>query len=355
MAKPSEVLVPRPSSSSATRLSRVHRRSMLAVSESSTMNVERPPATSSRAPMRTYTASHADIVSDFAGTSAPTCAITAARHTWRNSVLLPPMFGPVSRVIGGTPSCVSSPPAARPPSRTSLGTNAFPAASAATQGWRSRSARKKGGEEWHVSRTSGVHVSAHVAASSSAATASELSASSAAAASAARRHLGHSSQNDAVSVRNTPARASSLASSASARSARKRARSGASKRSKPLRLPSLDQSEGTLDARRSGTSTRCVSLLAETNEQESRPPPRIERAALSHVSSAASAKDRRSSAASTAGSAPGLGSILPEARAASQSKARSKNASVSSSDGIETPPVAASRAAEPASVSSPRA
>ena len=353
--------MPRPSSSSATRLSFVHRRSMLAVSASSTMKVERPPATSSRAPMRTYTASQADIASERAGTSAPTCAITAARHTWRKSVLLPPMFGPVSKVNGGlrdldvfgsTPSTPSTPSPVRrsaaPPSRTSLGTNAFPAASEPTQGCLSLSARKKGDSPSKpvLSRTSGVQVSAHVAASSSAATASEESASSAAAASAAARHLGHSAQKATVSVRSTPASASSRASSASARSTRRRARSGASKRSKPLRLPSRDQVPGTRDARRSGTSTRCVSLLADANAAASRPPPSVARAPRSHASSASSAAARRASAASTAASAPGLGSTRPEARAASQSKARSKKPSVASSDGIETPPIAASCAAE---------
>jgi len=42
-----------------------------------------------------------------------TCASTAARHTCRSSVLLPPMFGPVS----------SMNPALSPPRETSFGTN----------------------------------------------------------------------------------------------------------------------------------------------------------------------------------------------------------------------------------------
>ena len=81
MAAPSEVAVPLPSSSSATKLAGVARLSAAAVSASSTKKVDCPDMTSSLAPMRTKIASTGVRVREWAGTHAPTCAIKAARHT----------------------------------------------------------------------------------------------------------------------------------------------------------------------------------------------------------------------------------------------------------------------------------
>mmetsp|Transcript_1319 Transcript_1319/g.3116 ORF Transcript_1319/g.3116 Transcript_1319/m.3116 type:complete len:213 (+) Transcript_1319:629-1267(+) len=114
MAAPSEVEVPRPSSSSTTSERGVALRSIVAVSDSSTMKVDWPAMMWSRAPMRTKQASIGDRVSSSAGTHAPTCAMMAPRDTWRSSVDLPPMLGPVRSMNGGAPA---------PPRRMSLGTN----------------------------------------------------------------------------------------------------------------------------------------------------------------------------------------------------------------------------------------
>lgn len=81
MAAPSEVAVPLPSSSKATRLAGVALFRAAAVSASSTKNVDWPDMTSSLAPMRTKMASTGVRVREWAGTQAPTWAIRAARHT----------------------------------------------------------------------------------------------------------------------------------------------------------------------------------------------------------------------------------------------------------------------------------
>ena len=93
--RPSNVLVPRPTSSMSTRLARVALFRMFAVSVISTMNVERPPVRSSAAPMRVKIRSIEPIVADSAGTTLPMCARIAISAVWRMYVDLPPMFGPV--------------------------------------------------------------------------------------------------------------------------------------------------------------------------------------------------------------------------------------------------------------------
>ena len=61
-----------------------------------------PASTRSPAPpSRVCTASTGESTSRDAGTSAPTCASTAATHVARRSVDFPPMFGPVSNIAGG--------------------------------------------------------------------------------------------------------------------------------------------------------------------------------------------------------------------------------------------------------------
>ena len=301
----------------------------------------------SLAPMRTKIASAAVIENEAAGTSAPTCAMIAARHTCRISVDLPPMLGPVRSRNGASPP---------PPSLVSLGTNDSPAASAGAHGCRSRTASSDGVPDGSGAITEGVHDSGKEPAISSACSASDDSASSAAAASDARRHLGQSSQNFATSARRTFSSASSLASPAASRSALSALSSGQSNFSNPLRLPSLDQSAGTLPASASLTSHRCVSLFALTRFTSCLDPPSFLRVPTSHSRSASSAAHTLSSAASTASSAPGLGSILPDSRALSQSKARSKNASRSDSSGVDAPahaPHAASFVANASASSSP--
>mmetsp|Transcript_1254 Transcript_1254/g.5431 ORF Transcript_1254/g.5431 Transcript_1254/m.5431 type:complete len:352 (-) Transcript_1254:2245-3300(-) len=293
------------------------------------MNVDWPAMMLSLAPMRTKIASAAVIENEAAGTSAPTCAMIAARHTCRISVDLPPMLGPVRSRNGASPP---------PPSLVSLGTNDSPDASAGAHGCRSRTASSDGPPPSRSGAiTEGVHDSGKEPAISSACSASDDSASSAAAASAARRHLGQSSQNLATSARRTFSSASSLASPAASRSALSALSSGQSNFSNPLRLPSLDQSAGTLPASSSLTSHRCVSLFALTRFTFRSDPPSFLRVPTSHSRSASSAAHTLSSAASTASSAPGLGSIRPDSRALSQSNARSKNASRSDSSGVDAP------------------
>ena len=80
----------------STRLARVALCKMFAVSVISTMNVERPPARSSEAPMRVKIRSTGPIVADSAGTKLPMCARIAISAVWRMYVDLPPMFGPVT-------------------------------------------------------------------------------------------------------------------------------------------------------------------------------------------------------------------------------------------------------------------
>jgi hypothetical protein len=76
---------------------------MAALSVISTMNVERPPARSSAAPIRVKIWSSGPRRAALAGTNEPTCAISAMSATWRMYVDLPPMLGPVisnSRRVG---------------------------------------------------------------------------------------------------------------------------------------------------------------------------------------------------------------------------------------------------------------
>ena len=67
-----------------------------AASVISTMNVERPPARSSAAPMRVKIASIGPITARAAGTKLPQYASSTISAVWRMNVDLPPMFGPVT-------------------------------------------------------------------------------------------------------------------------------------------------------------------------------------------------------------------------------------------------------------------
>ena len=67
-----------------------------AASVISTMNVERPPARSSAAPMRVKIASSGPSSALAAGTYDPQCASSAMTAAWRMYVDLPPMLGPVT-------------------------------------------------------------------------------------------------------------------------------------------------------------------------------------------------------------------------------------------------------------------
>ncbi len=71
---PSKVLVPRPTSSISTRLRSLALLRMFAVSVISSMNVERPPARSSEAPMRVKMRSSGPSTARCAGTKQPMCA-----------------------------------------------------------------------------------------------------------------------------------------------------------------------------------------------------------------------------------------------------------------------------------------
>ena len=96
---PSNVLVPRPTSSRMTRLRGVALFRMLAVSLISTMNVLWLRLRSSVAPTRANRRSTTPILARLAGTKLPTCAMIAISATWRIYVLLPAMLGPVIKRI----------------------------------------------------------------------------------------------------------------------------------------------------------------------------------------------------------------------------------------------------------------
>ena len=93
-ASPSYVAVPRPISSSTTRLRDVAVFRITAVSVISTMNVDRPRARLSAAPMRVNTRSTMLSVAESAGTNDPICARITIAAACRRYVDLPPMFGP---------------------------------------------------------------------------------------------------------------------------------------------------------------------------------------------------------------------------------------------------------------------
>mmetsp|Transcript_720 Transcript_720/g.3022 ORF Transcript_720/g.3022 Transcript_720/m.3022 type:complete len:240 (+) Transcript_720:835-1554(+) len=230
MAVPSAVAVPLPSSSSATREFVVARRSIAPVSLSSTMNVDCPPAKLSLAPMRTKTASIAVISNLAAGTSAPTCAMIAAKQTCLRYVDLPPMFGPVMRQ---KPGCL-------PPSLASFGTNAR-AREDAHGCDRPTDSSVAGSPSRGCGCTFGVQTAPQEAYISSLTTAKEARTSMIAPTLAAACHSEAFSQNFATIRRNTPASASSRASSAATRFARKGTKSSQVNRSYPLRLPSRTQ------------------------------------------------------------------------------------------------------------------
>ena len=334
MAVPSAVAVPRPNSSSATSEFAVARRNMAPVSLNSTINVDCPPARLSFAPMRTNTASMAVISNFAAGTSAPTCAIIAAKHTCRKYVDFPPIFGPV----------IKQNPGASPPSRTSFGTK--DRANDDAQGCDNLSATSDARSVGGV--TVGVHTAPHDAFISSLTTASEPKTSMIAPTFAAACHLAASSQNVLTMRRNTPASAASRASCASTRASRNGTKSSHVNLSYPFLLPSRTQCEGTLPANLSGSSTKCVSLLALTNTTSVLCPPSVARAASSHDAKLASALASASSAASRSASTPRAGSILPLALAAPQSNAASMAVSAVKS-GIEAPPMAVNTSSRRAS------
>ena len=81
MLTPSNVEVPRPTSSRITRLSGVAFRSISDTSLISTMNVDCPAVRSSEAPTRVNILSTTDIFAESAGTKLPICAINTMRAT----------------------------------------------------------------------------------------------------------------------------------------------------------------------------------------------------------------------------------------------------------------------------------
>mmetsp|Transcript_26384 Transcript_26384/g.88712 ORF Transcript_26384/g.88712 Transcript_26384/m.88712 type:complete len:240 (-) Transcript_26384:1044-1763(-) len=120
MAVPSQVEVPRPTSSMQMSDRDVARRTSWAVSRISRWNVDSPARASSQAPTRAITRSRTvSLAPASAGTNDPTCASTAATAAARTSVDLPPMFGPERRSMS----------AADPPTVTSLQMTSPPNAS----------------------------------------------------------------------------------------------------------------------------------------------------------------------------------------------------------------------------------
>ena len=99
MLTPSQVEVPRPISSSSTRLRAVAVCRMALVSDISTMNVDCPRTRLSLAPTRVNTRSAMPTRARVAGTKLPICAIRAMSPICRRIVLLPAMFGPVRMIM----------------------------------------------------------------------------------------------------------------------------------------------------------------------------------------------------------------------------------------------------------------
>mmetsp|Transcript_74668 Transcript_74668/g.218775 ORF Transcript_74668/g.218775 Transcript_74668/m.218775 type:complete len:234 (+) Transcript_74668:426-1127(+) len=97
MPNPSEVDVPRPSSSTMTRERSVAVFRMHEASNISAMKVEIPRSCMSEAPTRHMIASNTGSVALLQGTNMPTWFSRAMSATERMYVLLPPMLGPVMR------------------------------------------------------------------------------------------------------------------------------------------------------------------------------------------------------------------------------------------------------------------
>src|SRR5437588_238926 len=125
MATPSYVDVPRPISSSSTRLRALAPCRIALVSLISTMKVDWPRTRLSDAPTRVNSRSTTPTTARRAGTNAPICVSSTHSPTWRNSVDFPAMFGPVSTI--------TRPRASR---STSFGMNASRAIMRSTTGWR---------------------------------------------------------------------------------------------------------------------------------------------------------------------------------------------------------------------------
>ena len=127
-AMPSQVLVPRPSSSTMTREAALAPLRMAALSSISAMKVDTPRAWLSPAPTRAKMASRTGITARAQGTQLPTWARSTAMPTWRMKVDLPPMLGPVMSWNQDSPRTM----------RQSLGTKSTPSCSS-TQGCRQAS------------------------------------------------------------------------------------------------------------------------------------------------------------------------------------------------------------------------
>mmetsp|Transcript_5384 Transcript_5384/g.17278 ORF Transcript_5384/g.17278 Transcript_5384/m.17278 type:complete len:208 (-) Transcript_5384:4-627(-) len=92
---PSLTDVPRPISSTTTRLAGVARLRIAAIPAISTMKVDAPIDESSAAPTRARTASKIGTVAVSAGTKQPICAMTAIKACCLQNTDFPPMLGPV--------------------------------------------------------------------------------------------------------------------------------------------------------------------------------------------------------------------------------------------------------------------
>ena len=95
--------VPLPISSNKIKLRSLKLFKILAVSFISTMNVDSPALMLSFAPTRVNTLSTIPILTRFAGTKEPICAMSTMRAVCRNTADFPDMFGPVIIMI----CCVS--------------------------------------------------------------------------------------------------------------------------------------------------------------------------------------------------------------------------------------------------------
>ncbi|OQC71357.1 MAG: hypothetical protein BWX45_01194 [Deltaproteobacteria bacterium ADurb.Bin002] len=126
MLNPSNVEVPRPTSSRMTRLRGVASVRICAVSIISTINVLWPLTRLSDAPIRVKILSTTPMRAREAGTKLPICARSTIRATCRIYVDFPAMLGPV----------MTSRRFCRKSSSVSLGTNPSFLRAASTTGWR---------------------------------------------------------------------------------------------------------------------------------------------------------------------------------------------------------------------------
>mmetsp|Transcript_22144 Transcript_22144/g.72271 ORF Transcript_22144/g.72271 Transcript_22144/m.72271 type:complete len:388 (+) Transcript_22144:609-1772(+) len=346
MAMPSKVAVPRPSSSRITSERAVACLRMSEVSSSSTRKVERPAMMASFAPTRVKMRSTGESEHASAATQQPRCAISTVRHACRSTVDLPPMFGPVtSRKRAASPSPPPPAPSGAGPIRMSLGMHCPSDSADCTHRLTPCLMCRKGSAS---ATKAGRHIPAALLAR-----ASERRQSSSAAHETALRQMAYCAEKRAKSCLAAAARAASSAAFASRCSPASSRSSAVQKRL----VPFLDD---ICCANSSGVPCFCSVFSATASWKGSVVCPLATEGVHSSMDESRSSRRQRDSsccrpastsssrrlAASYSSLARSLGTTLPALRAASQSNASRKGASVASTGGK---PASASRERSPPS------